>query len=308
MNAPTFTGIIPPLVTPFHPDRTIDFESLDRVVDHLIDGGMDGLFVLGSTGEVHYLTDDQRDEVTRAIAARAAGRVPMLVGCMDLTAPRVIEQARRAVAAGADGIVVTAPFYALNSMAEIGDHFRMVAAAVDVPIFAYDVPVRLGGIKLDPELLVELGREGVIAGVKDSSGNDVAFRRLVALNRAAGSPLALFTGHEVVCDAMALVGADGMVPGFANVDPARYRELWDAAAAGDWARAVEVQEQLNAEFEIVFVPAGRGGDGTGVGAFKLAMHALGIIDSPTQPAPLGDFSEADQAGVRDVLVATGLLA
>lgn len=308
MNARAFTGIFPPLVTPFTETGEIDFESLDKVVDHLVDGGMHGLFVLGSTGEMAYLTDDQRCQVVSAIARRNAGRLPMLVGCMDMTAPRVIEQARRAVECGADGIVATAPIYALNSAAEIADHFRQVAAAVDVPVFAYDIPVRLGGVKLSPELLVQLGSEGVLAGVKDSSGDDVSFRRLLSQNKTAGSPLTLLTGHEMVCDAMLLAGADGLVPGFANVDPVRYRELWDAAGRGDWATAVELQEQVNAEFEIVFQPRGRGGDGTGVGAFKIAMAELGIIASSRQARPLGDFTSDDVAAVRGVLTSTGLLA
>lgn len=307
MNATTFTGIFPPLVTPLTDEGDIDFESLDRVVEYLITEGMHGLFVLGSTGEVAYMTDDQRALVVSAIAKTNNERLPILVGCMDMTAPRVIEQARRAIEAGADGIVVTAPFYALNNQAEIAEHFRMVAAAVEVPVFAYDVPVRLGGVKLAPETLVQLGVEGVIAGVKDSSGDDVSFRRLIAYNKAAGSPLLLFTGHEMVCDAMALAGADGLVPGFANVDATRYRQLWDAAQSGDWASAVALQEQINAEFEIVFKPVGRGGDGTGVGAFKIAMQALGRIASARQPRPLGDFSEHDVAAVREVLVKTGLL-
>lgn len=307
MSAPAFTGIFPPVVTPLNDDGSIDFASLDNVVDHLVDSGMHGLFVLGSTGEVAYLDDDQRVQVISAIAKRAAGRIPLLVGCMDMTAPRVIGQALRAIDAGADGIVVTAPFYALNSPAEIAQHFRQVAAAVEVPVFAYDVPVRLGGVKLSPELLVQLGVEGVIAGVKDSSGDDVGFRRLIAQNKAAGSPLILFTGHEMVCDAMVLAGADGMVPGFANVDPVRYRKLWDAATSGDWASAVALQEQINDEFEIVFKPQGRGGDGTGVGAFKLAMHQLGLITSPRQPRPLADYTDGDVAAVREVLVRTGLV-
>lgn len=303
-----FVGIYPPVVTPFTTQGEIDFASLDRVVDHLIDGGMHGLFVLGSTGEVAYLTDDQRQSVVAAIAERTNGRVPLLVGCMEQTAPRVIQQAERAVAAGAAGIVVTAPFYALNSALEIAEHFRMIAAAVDVPVFAYDVPVRLGGVKLAPEMLVQLGTEGVLAGVKDSSGNDVEFRRLIALNRAAGSPLKLFTGHEMIDEAMMLIGADGMVPGFANVDPGRYRALWDDCAGGRWEHAVAVQNEINAEFDIVFKPRGRGGDGTGVGAFKLAMYLLGIIESPTQPRPLAPFTDDDVEAVREVLVRTGLLA
>lgn len=308
MTAAKFAGILPPLVTPLTDSGEIDFDSLDKVVDHLIDGGMHGLFVLGSTGEMAYLTDSQRVEVISAIAKRNAGRLPILVGAMDMTAGRVIEQARRAIEAGADAIVATAPVYALNSPGEIAEHFRQIAAAIDVPLFAYDIPVRLGGVKLSPELLVQLGKEGVLTGVKDSSNDDVSFRRLLAQNKAAGSPLLLLTGHEMVCDAMLLAGADGLVPGFANVDPIRYRELWDAAGVKDWDKAVELQEQINDEFEIVFKPKGRGGDGTGVGAFKIAMAELGIIASPRQSRPLGDFTDEDIASVREVLTSTGLLA
>ena len=139
----TFRGMIPPVVTPMRPDGSVDLESLDRLVDHLVVGGMNGLFVLGSSGQVAYLTDEERDLVTARVVARTAGRIPVVCGTPDMSARRVIEQGRRAAALGVDAIVVTAPVYSLNDSAEIADHFRMVAEAVDVPVIAYDVPVRV---------------------------------------------------------------------------------------------------------------------------------------------------------------------
>ena len=300
-----FSGIIPPLVTPFHADGTLDLESLDRLVDHLLEGGVDGLFALGSSGQVAYLSDADRDRVVSRIVERAAGRVPVLVGTADLTAPRVIEQARRAVAAGASAIVVTAPVYAINDATEIGEHFRLVAAASDVPVMAYDVPVRVHA-KLGLDLLTGLGRDGIIAGVKDSSGDDVAFRRLVAANAAAGHPLELFTGHEVMVDGMALLGADGAVPGLANVDPAGYVRLWKAAQAGDWAAARAEQDRLARLFEIAFVPKGRSGDAGGIGAFKAALAILGVIEDAAMPAPLKGLSADDHAAIETILTEVGL--
>ena len=302
-----FRGIIPPVLTPFDATRRVDLPSLDRLVDHLVDAGVDGLFALGSSGQVAYLTDAQRDEVIARTVARAAGRVPVVVGTADLTAPRVIEQARRAEASGAAGVVVTAPLYALNDAAEVGRHFRMVAGAVGVPVLAYDVPVRVH-TKLGLDLLLELGRDGVIAGVKDSSGDDVGFRRLVAANAAAGRPLTVLSGHEVVLDGIFLLGADGGVPGLANVDPAGYVRLWRAAQAGDWAAARAEQDRLARLFEIAFVPQGRSGDAGGIGAFKAAMALLGIIDSATMPAPLEGLSADDVAAIRGILAKVGLLA
>ncbi|MDN4480251.1 dihydrodipicolinate synthase family protein [Demequina muriae] len=275
-----FSGVIPPVATPLKLDGSIDHGSLERLVDHLVSAGVDGLFALGSTGETAYLTDAQRVSVSRTIVDAASGRVPVISGAIELTSVRTSEVARMLCATGVDAIVTTAPLYAINSVTEVAAHFRAVAAAIDVPLWAYDVPVRVHA-KLGLDLLMQLATEGVLHGVKDSSGDDIAFRRLVAANAAAGRPLQLLTGHEVVVDAMALAGADGVVPGLANVDAAGYVRLWDATTRGDWETARAEQERLNQLFEIVFQPVGLSGDATGVGAFKAAMKAQGLIATAT---------------------------
>ena len=299
------SGVVPPLITPMTPDGGLDLPSLDRLVDHLIGAGADGLFVLGSSGQVAYLTDAERDRVTERVVTRAAGRLPVVVGTVDLTARRVIEQARRAAELGADGVVVTAPLYALNDPAEVRQHFRLVAAAVSVPVLAYDVPVRVGS-KLTPDLLLDLAADGAISAVKDSSGDDVSFRRLVARNAEAGSPLQVLTGHEVICDAMALLGADGAVPGLANVDPAGYVRLWRAAQSVDWIATAAEQARLERLFRIVEVPIGRSADSGGIGAFKAALELLGVIESGAMPAPLRGLDQAEKTAVAALLVEAGL--
>lgn len=300
-----FHGIIPPLVTPFHLTGEIDFESLDRVVDTQLQAGVHGLFVLGSSGQVAYLTDEQRQEVITRVVQRADKRVPVLAGTADLTAPRVAEQCRRAADAGADAVVVTAPLYALNSLAEIDEHFRTVAKATGLPVMAYDVPVRVH-TKLALQMLVDLARDGVLAGVKDSSGDDVLFRMLVARKRELGLGLSVLSGHEVMCDGMYLLGADGIVPGLANVDPAGYVRLHNAAQAGDWETCRREQDRLLELFTIAFVPQGRSGDAGGIGAFKQAMASLGMIASPTMPRPLHELSEDDAHQIDEILAKVGL--
>ncbi len=303
VTSPTFRGIVPPVLTPLTTEGEVDVASLERLVDHLVTEGVHGLFVLGSTGEVAYLTDEQRDLVVRTVVRAADGRVPVMGGAIDLTTARVVERAKALVAAGADAVVATAPVYALNDLDEIERHLRAVAAAVDVPLFAYDIPVRVR-TKLPADLLVRLGVEGVLAGVKDSSGDDVGFRRLVAANAAAGHPLEVLTGHEVVVDGMLLLGADGVVPGLGNVDPGGYARLWQAAQAGDWTRAREEQDRLAALFEIVFQAQGRSGDASGVGAFKVAMRHLGIIPEATMAFPVEQLDDATVAKIAAIVDAT----
>ena len=302
----SFSGVVPPVATPLLPDGTVDHASLERLVDYLVTSGVHGLFALGSTGETAYFTDDQRVGILRTIASAAAGRVPIIAGAIELTSARIVEISRRLVATGADAVVTTAPLYTLNSPAEVDRHFRAVAAGIDAPLWAYDVPVRVHS-KLGLELLMSLGRDGVIAGVKDSSGDDVGFRRLLAANDAAGHPLQLLTGHEMVVDAMLLAGADGVVPGFANVEATGYVRLWDAATRGDWEAARGEQEHINRAFEIVFQPQGLSGDATGVGAFKAAMKARGIIDHATMAFPTQPLDDASVERIHGILAELDLL-
>ncbi|MGC0144957.1 dihydrodipicolinate synthase family protein [Pseudactinotalea sp. Z1732] len=284
-------GVIPPIITPLTPEGNIDHDALAAVVEHLLAGGVDGVFVLGSTGEVAYLDDSERESVVRTVVDKVAGRVPVLVGAIDTTAGRVIHHARRAQSLGADAIVATAPLYAINDSDEIERHFRAISAASTLPLFAYDIPARVH-TKLPIELLTRLGTEGVLAGVKDSSGDDVNFRRLVAANVRAGRPLMVLTGHEVVVDGMLLLGADGVVPGLGNVDPVGYVRLLETAQAGDWTRARQEQDRLAQLFEIVYQADGRSGDAAGVGAFKVAMKHLGVIPTATMAFPVEELGEA----------------
>lgn len=306
MTTASFHGIIPPIVTPLNTDGTVNHDDLAKLVEHLIDAGVNGLFPLGSTGQVAYLTDADRLAIMKTVCDTTAGRVPVLAGAIELTAARVADSAKAFLDAGADAIVATAPIYAISDEGEIADHFRMIHAAVNAPLFAYDIPAR-GCRKLAPKLLVDLGRKGVIAGVKDSSGDDVSFRRLIAMNDAAGHPLALFTGHEVMVDAMGFAGADGVVPGLANVDAAAYVRLWKAAKAGDLKTAIAEQERINRLFEIVFCPTGRSGDAAGVGAFKAAMAAQGLISTATMTAPLKSLDDKVLEQIHAIVKDAGLL-
>lgn len=178
----------------------------------MIDAGVNGLFFLGSSGEVAFLTDEERMQVLHEAIRIVDGRVPVMVGVIDIETMRVIDQVKRVSELPIDALVATAPFYALGGPCENERHFRTIRKYTDLPLFAYDLPVSVH-TKLDPEMLLRLGTEGIIQGVKDSSADDVTFRWLVLKNRDAGHPMQLLSGHEVVVDGALLGGADGSVPG-----------------------------------------------------------------------------------------------
>lgn len=302
-----FHGIIPPLLTPRTESGEIDRAGITALVDHLVAGGVHGIFALGSSGEVPYLTSAERDLVLRAAIEAADGRVPVLVGVSEQTTTRVLEEADRLLAIGGDAVVVTTPFYALSDAAEVERHMRTIAAHVSVPVFAYDVPVRTH-MKMPLDVIVRLAKEGVIAGVKDSSGDDIGFRRLLLATRDLPD-FAVFTGHEVVTDGAMLGGAAGIVPGLGNVDPAGYVRIYEAAKAGDWASAVAEQDRLARLFDITGAAApGRVSAGAaGLGGFKTALQLMGIIGSNRMAEPMEALDAAEAEQVREIITAAGLL-
>lgn len=304
---PRHTGIIPPVVTPLTADGTVDTPSLERLVNHQIEAGVTGLFALGSSGETAYLTPDQQQTVLETTVGAAAGRVPVLAGAIETTTNRVIERALVAQKAGAEAIVATAPFYTRTHATELPVHFRSIAEAIDVPLLAYDVPVCVH-TKLPGQLLLDLAAEGVLAGIKDSSGDDVGLRQLI-LGAEELPDFAVLTGHEVVVDGMLLGGADGAVPGLANVDPHGYVRLHEAAARGDWAAARAEQDRLARLFRLVDAvePGTASGTTGGLGGFKTALALLGLIDSPTVSPPMRAHTEAETARVRAHLETAALL-
>lgn len=311
MNLPTpLTGVVPPVCTPLTPEREVDTASLVRLVDHLVAGGVDGLFVLGSSSEAAFLTDGQRRVVIDTVAGHVGGQLPVLAGAIDMATPRVLDHVRAVTEAGADGVVVTAPFYTRTHPAEVARHFRLVAAGSPVPVFAYDLPASVHS-KLGAELVLELAAEGVLAGLKDSSGQEGNFRDVVLGARARGdvTGFSVLTGSETTVDAALAMGADGVVPGLGNVDPEGYARLYRHCREGDWARARSEQERLCGLFGMVRVgDAGRmGGSSSALGAFKAALQLRGVIACAATAEPQVPLSSGEVERVGKFLAGAGLL-
>lgn len=301
-----FGGVIPPVVVPLTDDRKLDVPSFERSLNRMIDAGVDGLFVLGSSSEVVFSTDERRTEIIENAVRIVDGRVPILAGIIDTETERMIEHGKYTEQMGVDALVATCPFYALQGMEEVEWSFRCLHDALSLPIFAYDIPVCVH-TKLDVDMLVRLGQDGVIEGVKDSSGDDVSFRYLILKNEDVGHPLTLLTGQEVVVDGAYLGGADGAVPGLANVEPYGYVRQWRAAQAGDWETVKREQDRLARIMMITTVTEGVQGFGAGVGAFKTALELMGVFDSNQMPRPVHSLKGDNVEAIREVLVENGLL-
>jgi 4-hydroxy-tetrahydrodipicolinate synthase len=303
------TGVVPPLVTPLTPSYDVDTASLARLIQYQLAGGVNGVFVLGTSGEGTFLTDEQRQVVLETTVAEVAGQVPVLAGVIDTSTNRVAAHVSAALKAGVDALVATAPFYAATHRAEMQRHFEKLAGlAGEVPLYAYDIPSRVG-TKLPASVVMDLGEQGVIAGVKDSSGQETSLRELVLCRREKQlEDFAIMTGSEVTVDSALTFGVDGVVPGLGNVDPAGYVRLFEAAVAGDAAAARAEQDRLFRLFDIINVADRKrmGASSAALGAFKAGLHLLGVIDCPITAYPCIPLNDTEIAAVRPLLDRAGL--
>jgi 4-hydroxy-tetrahydrodipicolinate synthase len=300
-------GIIPPVITPFRPDGEVDTASLARLLEHLIAGGVHGVFILGSSSEIGAMTPDQREQILETTVSTVNGRVPVYAGIIDMGTRAVIRHAQKAAEYDVAGLVATPPYYIHPSDDEIVAHFRAINEAVSLPVIAYNIPTNMHS-KLEPKVVGRLAKEGLAVGVKDSGRSDANFRRMVMATRGVEG-FSLLTGSEVTVDFTIIAGGHGAVPGLGNVDPAGYRALYDALEAGDLASAREKQERLvrlgalrsQAKRKEVGTTAGS------IGGYKTALQLLGVIEHNAMAAPMTPLDDAEAAGVRAVLEAEGLL-
>ncbi len=242
----TLDGLSVPIPTLFADDGSFDSGRNAKFARALSDAKVDHLFVLGSLGEFPLVTDEERVRLLDVVIESATGKTDVWVGCGAPSTRRAVAYAEGAEAAGATALVAVPPYYLHPALASIERYYRALRAAVSVPLLAYNIP-SLVGYALPPDLVHRLGRDGVLAGVKDTSGSlDSVFRFL------DGRPdgFAVFPGDDAFASAAIARGAAGAVMGMANLVPRLSVELVAAARRGDAARAGELQRLVDALVEV----------------------------------------------------------
>lgn len=221
-------GVFPAVTTPFTEDDRVDVPGLHRLVDFLVEGGVDGLIMLGTLGEGSVLTPEEKELVLREALAAADGRVPVLAGVAETTTRAACRFAERAAALGVQGFMAL-PALLYNALPhETLTHFRTLARATELPLMLYNNPV-LYGVDVTPEMLAELADEPHIVAVKESS-EDV--RRITDIRVHTGDRYRLFVGvDDLVLEGVA-AGADGWVAGLTNAFPRESVALFRLAWAG----------------------------------------------------------------------------
>ena len=294
-------GVVPPLVTPLSARDQLDHAGLERLLEHVVAGGVDGVFILGTTGEAPSLSYRLRRELISRVINQIDRRVAVLVGITDTAFVESIELAQHAAAAGADAVVLSTPYYFPAGQTELTGYIRNIVEHLPLPLVLYNMP-ELTKVWFEIETLQDLADIDAIVGIKDSSGDLEYFAKLMQLKRNRPDWSVMIGPEAKLLDAMQL-GADGVVAGGANVMPRVFVDCYGASLNGDSEQAHQILRQIVAFQQIYEVGkyASRH-----IKATKCALSLLGICgDLPADP--FHPFRSPQREQVAEVLREIGLL-
>lgn len=301
-NDVTWRGFFPALTTPFNRDGSLDLTGWRELLDLMLRQGMHGLVVLGTTGEWHSMTDDERRQVLEIAVEEVRGRIPVIAGVSAFTPSGVVALALHAQQAGADGVLFTPPPYVVPSPGEVLAFYRTVSDRIDLPIVVYNWP-RGTGVDIDPELAMGLARIDKVVALKDSTPNRNQFFAKVELLK---DHVILFGNYlnPIGLACLRYVGGDGWIGGGALLGedlPNYFNALW----AKEYDRALALAERWWQLSRKLFTPDMGGRFGSPQATLKAAMNLMGQPGGYPRP-PYLPLTDDAIAKLREILTETGL--
>jgi dihydrodipicolinate synthase/N-acetylneuraminate lyase len=291
-------GIITPMVTPLESSDKLDNKGLERLIEHVIKGGVYGLFILGTTGEAPSLSYRLRYELIEKTCKQVNGRIPVLVGITDTAFVESIKMANYAEEQGASGVVVAPPYYFPAGKDELAEYFCDLIKELSLPMYLYNMPSHTKMV-IDPEIVVMAANLPGVHGLKDSSGNMVYFHTCRKLLKDK-KDFSFFVGPEETLAETLFLGAEGGVNGGSNFYPELYVNIYNAAQKEDWETVRKLHDKVM-QIRSTIYSVGRFGSSYLKGV-KSALFNLGIC-SDFMAEPFHAFREKEQKKIREHLKA-----
>lgn len=289
----TFGTLVTAMVTPFTGDGEVDYEKTAELAAKLVDDGCDGLVVTGTTGETSTLTDEENLGMFKTVRDAVGGRAKVIAGSTTNDTRHSIHLSRQAADLGVDGLLVTTPYYNKPSQAGVRAHIEAVADATDLPVMVYDIPGR-AGIPIETETLIRLADHPRIVALKDAKADYQATTRVLA-----STGLDVYSGDDGLTLPLMAAGAVGVVSVTAHVATRQYRELVDAALAGDFATARRLHFELDPVQRAVMSHI------QGAVAAKQILKWQGVLSNSVVRLPLVEPTEAELAPILADLAEAG---
>ena len=233
-------GIIPAMVTPLDDNGNVNKVTLGKLTNHLINGGVHGLFVMGSTGEWYGLDMDQKKKAFETVVEEANGRVPIYAGTGAITTKETVKLTKMAKDIGVSAVSILTPVFISPNQEELYNHYRMIANSVDIPILLYNNPGRTG-INLSVDLVERLSKIDNIIGIKDSSGDMTLIGEFI---RKTNDNFCVLAGRDTLILSTLIYGGKGAIAATANIVPKIVVKIYEEYIKGNIKEALKAQYDL----------------------------------------------------------------
>lgn len=290
-------GIIPPLVTPLLNNNTLDEEGLEKLIEHVISGGVHGIFVLGTTGEFASLSHKIRKELIRKSCRLVNGRVPVLVGISDSAFTESLNLSECATENGADAVVLTPPYYFSPGQAELLEYLKRIMQHIRLPMFIYNMPVHTN-VNFAPETVKSAAEIPGVIGMKDSSGKLSYLNQIRYLMKDDYPDFTFLIGPEELLSEFVIMGGHGGINGGANLFPDLYVGLYEASLKKDFETIKKLQTKVM-QISTSLYTIGHFGSSLLKG-LKCALSVKGICND-FMAEPFHRFKEPERKKVKEVL-------
>lgn len=296
MKAEELRGVIPAIPTPFTDDGEVNEAGLRELTDYVIDGGVHGIMTSGGTGEFPHLSREEKRLVTSVVADQARGRVPVIAGTAACSTREAILLSQDARDAGAEAVIVTAPYYFMLPEDALFGHYEDLANSAGLPVVLYNNPTYTGN-DMSPQLIARLALNPGMIGMKQSNAD---MGQLVEVVRLVGSDFAVLTGIDSQFYPALCVGGVGIFSTAASVVPRQMVDLYNAFVDGRQADARALHMRLQALNRFLEYDPGY------VAPCKEALALLGLPVGPVRK-PLPELSDTEREGIREALSELDLL-
>jgi len=286
------------MVTPLKDRDTLDVSGLERVIRHVLAGGVQGLFLLGTTGEGTSLSHRLRRELIERSSRLVAGRVPLLAGITDTSFVESVNLARAAAEAGADAVVLSPPYSMPEDQVELREYLEHILPELPLPLFLYNLPP-LTKVAFELDVVRWALDQPRIVGMKDSSGSMIYFNRVREVTRVRAGWALLVGPEELLAEAVLLGGHGGVCAG-ANIFPRLYVELYDAAERGDLPRVRALHSMAMRVAEEIYRIGSH--SSAVIKGVKCALSCLGLCDD-FMAEPFHRFGEPERRRIQSALKA-----
>jgi 4-hydroxy-tetrahydrodipicolinate synthase len=289
-----FKGTGTALITPFNDDFSVDYDSIRKITKYQLDGGVDALIVLGTTGESPVINDEERKKIITTVLEEVNGKIPVIVGTGTNNTAHVVELNKMAETLSVDGLLIVNPYYNKGTQKSVADHYRYISERTSLPIILYNVPSRTG-MNILPETAIRIFEDCKnVVGIKEASGNISQIAELLA---SKPSSMRVFSGNDDQTLPIIALGGSGVVSVFSNPYPHLMKKLTGALLKDDFKEARELNDKYNDMMRKLFVESSPS-------PVKYVMSRLGLCKNVLR-LPLNTIAEKNKTVLDEAMKKLG---